>query len=308
MPPFSSNGDRLVLIQIYRRFLTKLSDRASITTDQFISDAIRVLETFTWRMRRETEGYDFVFVDELQLFDSQERLALELLGRSRVGVPFFTAEDPSQGVFSPLHQRQGTGGVNTSVYLNAVHRFDQSIFELIQFFYQKFPLNTIPLRIDPRKSGASERPVAQLCSMDSQAMSRVMALAEEFAETVTGGCRLCVITLGDVDDEIASGLESRSIQVVQLKAFDDVERLSYTKRAAVVAPWQFIGGTQFSNVIVIVAGLNPVNTAFGKLRELTALYLACSRATDRLDIVCGHHVPSVVEEAITAKLLLERRD
>lgn len=308
MPPFPSSGDRLVLIQIYRRFLTKLSDRASITTDQFISDAIRVLETFTWRMRRETEGYDFVFVDELQLFDSQERLALELLGRSRVGVPFFTAEDPSQGVFSPLHQRQAMGGVNTSVYLNAVHRFDQSIFELIQFFYQKFPLNTIPLRIDPRKSGASERPVAHLCSMDSQAISRVMAIAGESAETVTGGCRLCVITLGDVDDEIASGLESRSIQVVQLKAFDDVERLSYTKRAAVVAPWQFIGGTQFSNVIVIVAGLNPVNTAFGRLRELTALYLACSRATDRLDIVCGHHVPSVVEEAITAKLLLERRD
>ena len=305
MPPFATVGDRRAVVQVYRRFLAKLSDRASITTDQFVSDSVRVLETFTWRMRRETEGYDFIFVDELQLFDSQERLALELLGRSHVGVPFFTAEDPSQGVFAPLHRRQASGGVDASVYLDAVHRFDEAIFNLIRFIYQRFPLNTIPLRIDPKKSGASTLPVVHLCGDDEKAVAMAIDVTSETIAAINGGQRLCVITLGDVDDQLVGGFSQRGIQVVQLKSFDDVEQLSYTKRAAIVAPWQFVGGTQFSNVIVVVAGARPVNTGFGKLRELTALYLACSRAAERLDVICGVHVPGVVEEAITAGLIEE---
>lgn len=307
MPPFTTVGDRRAVLQVYRRFLAKLSDRASITTDQFVSDAVRVLETFTWRMRRETEGYDFIFVDELQLFDSQERLALELLGRSHVGVPFFTAEDPSQGVFAPLHRRQASGGVDASVYLDAVHRFDEAIFDLIRFVYQRFPLNTIPLRIDPKKSGASKLPTAHFCGSDEEAVALAIDITSETIAAVRGGQRLCIVTLGDVDDQLVGGLGNRAVQVVQLRSFDDVEQLSYTKRAVIVAPWQFVGGTQFSNVIVVVAGARPTNTSFGRLRELTALYLACSRAAERLDIVCGLHVPGVVEEAIAAGFIEEVR-
>ena len=88
MPPFTTIADRAFVISIYRGFIENLIDRSAITTDQFVLDSIRVLETFTWRMRKETEGYDYIFVDELQLFDPQERSALELLGRSRRGVPF----------------------------------------------------------------------------------------------------------------------------------------------------------------------------------------------------------------------------
>lgn len=304
MPPFATMGDRHAVIQMYRRFLAKLSDRASITTDQFVSDSVRVLETFTWRMRRETEGYDFIFVDELQLFDSQERLALELLGRY-VGVPFFTAEDPSQGVFAPLHRRQAGGGVDASVYLDAVHRFDEAIFDLIRFVYGRFQLNTIPLRIDPKKSGASTLPIAHLCGDDEKAVELAINITAETNATLGGEQRLCVVTLGDVDDQLVSEFGKRGVQAIQLKAFDDVEQLSYTKRAVIVAPWQFVGGTQFSNVIVVVAGSNPINTSFGRLRELTALYLACSRAAERLDVICGVHVPGVVEDAITAGLIQE---
>jgi hypothetical protein len=307
MPPFVTVNDRSVVLQVYRRFLTKLSDRASITTDQFVSDSIRVLETFTWRMRRETEGYDYIFVDELQLFDAQERLALELLGRGRGGVPFFTAEDPSQGMFAPLHRRQAAGGVDASVYLEAVHRFDEAIFNLIRFIYQKFPLNTIPLRIDPKKNGTSPQPVAHLCGDDNHAVAEAVKIGMDTLRQMDGEQRLCLVTLGDVDSQLVEALTSHGVQTVQLKGFDDVERLSYTKRATIVAPWQFIGGTQFSNVIVVVAGTSAVNTAFGRLRELTAVYLACSRAAQQLDVVCGSHIPSVLSEAIGARLIEDRR-
>lgn len=58
MPPFLTVADRGMVLGVYREFIRVLVDRASITTDQFVLDAIRVLETFTWRMRKETDGYD----------------------------------------------------------------------------------------------------------------------------------------------------------------------------------------------------------------------------------------------------------
>lgn len=303
MPPFTRAGDRRFVIEIYRAFLSKLSDRGAITTDQFVADAIRILETFTWRMRRETEGYDYIFVDELQLFDSQERLALELLGRSRGGVPFVTAEDPSQGIFAPLHRRQASSGVDASVYLKAVHRFDSSIFELIKFIYQKFPLNTIPLRIDSTRPSGGARPVLYRCEDDEVAIDCARRCVSEAVSSLEGDRRVCVVTLGDVDDELTAALASANIPVVQLRGFDDIEQLSYRRKSVVVAPWQYVGGTQFSHVVVLAAGTGDADTSFGRLRELTAIYLASSRAAEHLEIVCGFHVPSVVQEAGSMNLL-----
>lgn len=307
MPPFISLGDRRLVLEIYKHFLNTLLDKGAITTDQFVLDTIRILETFTWRMRRETAGYDYMFVDELQLFDSQERLALELLGRSSKGIPFCTAEDPSQGIFSALHSRRVRSGVDDSVYLESVHRFDTKIFEFIKFIYQMFPLNTIPLRIDKKKNGKSKAPVAHLCNDDSHAIRCAVELVEQHIADSTAGAqtRISVITLTDVDDVLRKSLEEKKLSVVQLKSFDDVEQLSYSRKAIVVAPWEFIGGTQFSHVIVVAAGLAQPKTSFERLRTLTAIYLSCSRAAVSLDIVCGDQVPSVIQEALESGLISE---
>ncbi|WP_175700583.1 UvrD-helicase domain-containing protein [Burkholderia ambifaria] len=297
MPPFVAFADRAFVIGVYREFIRALVDRSSITTDQFVLDSIRVLETFTWRMRKETDGYDYILVDELQLFDSQERAALELLGRSRKGVPFITAEDPSQGVFSSLHSSRGLLGGQTSVYLETVHRFDKKIFELISFIYQKFPLNSLPLKIDAAKSNDSDAPRLHLCETDHKSVDLAVKLIEQLLSAGSSNNRICVATLGDVDEEICSRLDAKKIAATRLASFDDVEQLAYRKRSVIVAPWQFIGGTQFSHVIVVATGLQSAQTGFGRLRELTAVYLACSRATKSLNVVCAGYVPQVLRDA-----------
>jgi hypothetical protein len=296
MPPFSTVADRGFVISIYREFIQELVDRASITTDQFVLDSIRVLETFTWRMRKETDGYDFILVDELQLFDPQERAALELLGRSRKGVPFVTAEDPSQGVFSALNARPGIAQ-NELVYLDTVHRFNRQIFELISFIYQKFPLNTLPLKIDKSKKDGQQRPRLYTFDNDESAINRAIEITEQISRLSTASDRICLATLGDVDSRLADLLEQRRLSVTRLTSFDDIEQLAYSKRSIVVAPWQFIGGTQFTHVIVVAVGVAPPNSQFGKLRELISVYLACSRAVQSLDVICDSYTPSVIREA-----------
>ena len=304
MPPFPTVADRGMVLNVYREFIRVLVDRASITTDQFVLDAIRVLETFTWRMRKETDGYDYIFVDELQLFDSQERSALELLGRSRKGVPFITAEDPSQGVFAGLHSKRG-GVVDETVYLDTVHRFDKGIFDLINFIYQKFPLNTIPLKIDEGKAGSFDVPKLHLSESAGKGVEEVVTLAGGFFDNISSDARICIATLGDVDSDVCAALESRKIGFTRLASFDDVEKLSYRRRSVIVAPWQYIGGTQFSHVIVAAINLAPAVTAFGKRHELTAIYLACSRATQSLDLVCSNYVPQVIRDAKESGLVVQ---
>jgi hypothetical protein len=253
-------------------------------------------------MRKETDGYDFIFVDELQLFDSQERSALELLGRSRKGVPFITAEDPSQGVFSSLHSKRGTV-TNQTVYLDTVHRFDKGIFDLISFIYQKFPLNTLPLKIDSAKTSASEIPKLHLVDNSADAVKAVLDITERIGKENSADARICIATLGDSDTQICDGLAARRIAYTRLHSFDDVEQLSYSKRSVIVAPWQFIGGTQFSHVIVAAFDVAPALTAFGKRHELTSIYLSCSRATRSLDIICSGYVPHVIGDAKEHKLI-----
>jgi hypothetical protein len=306
MPPFITAADRGLVISIYRNFYQELIDRSSITTDQFVLDSIRVLETFTWRMRKETDGYDYILVDELQLFDPQERSALELLGRSKKGVPFITAEDPSQGVFSALNTRAGSTQ-NELIYLDTVHRFNKEIFEFISFIYQKFPLNTLPLRIEQHKEIGNQLPTLYSTNGDREAIELAVNLATRINESAQPNDRICLATLGDVDIELATALADNRMPVTRLASFDDVEQLSYSKRSIIVAPWQFVGGTQFSHVIVVASAISQPSSQFGKLRELTSIYLSCSRATQSLSIVCSNYIPAVTWEAQEHNLLEHRR-
>lgn len=305
MPPFSTLVDRGFVLAVYREFIRTLIDRSSITTDQFVLDSIRVLETFTWRMRKETDGYDYILIDELQLFDAQERSALELLGRSKTGVPFVTAEDPSQGVFAALNARPGMTQ-NELVYLDTVHRFNKEIFELISYIYQKFPLNTLPLKIDASRRSQQERPRLYTTGTDASAVALAARLAEEISSTASAADRICIATLGDVDSDLAAALEDRKLPLTRLASFDDVEQLAYSKRSIIVAPWQFVGGTQFSHVIVVAAAIAPPQSQFGKLRELISVYLSCSRAAHSLHVVCSSYTPAVIWEAKGQGLLVHK--
>ena len=94
---------------------------------------------------------------------------------------------------------------------------------------------------------------------------------------------------------------------VRLQGFDDVEQLAYCKRSIIVAPWQFVGGTQFSHVVVVAAAISAPTSQFGKLRELIAVYLSCSRASQSLAVVCSNYTPSVLRDAKEHGLLKQEQ-
>ena len=69
-------------------------------------DFRRFLESYTWNIRREADGYDFVIVDEYHLFNDTERYILHLLTRDPNQYPrIVMAMDPRQSAYAILTGR-----------------------------------------------------------------------------------------------------------------------------------------------------------------------------------------------------------
>ena len=107
--------------------------------DIAISLAAR-LRTPVWQLRRQTEGFDYVFVDEAQLFNENERRLFALLTRSELPhVPIALALDQSQATYGQSTAGLSTIGITgaTSETLNAVHRSTEAIVRLAFFIIQR---------------------------------------------------------------------------------------------------------------------------------------------------------------------------
>lgn len=308
LPPFPLRGDRAMILLVYRAFLLRLREREFITTDQLVSDATKVLETFTWGVKRESEGFDLILIDELQLFDAQERFALALLASSAEETTFVTAEDPSQGLFSsisPAWQKDvPTRKERRQVELTAPLRFTPGILAFVYHLYLAFPLNAHALSIQNLDSREGRPQVLQEPT-EEVAVRRACEIAKSVAGQLEAASRLAVISVDGSAERIARSLRDLGVSnTVEILSLDDVDRLSYARRAVVVGEWQFLGGTQFSHVIVVGAHGVAGKSTFMRVRELTALYVASSRAARWLCLILAGDVHSEVAQAIDKGLLL----
>lgn len=309
LPPFPLRGDRAMVLLIYREFLSRLREREFITTDQLVSDATKVLETFTWGVKRESEGFDLILIDELQLFDAQERFALALLASAPEETTFVTAEDPSQGLFSsilPAWQKDvPTRNSRRQVELTAPLRFTPGILSFVYHLYLAFPLNAHALSIETLDSHEGRPQILQATS-EEDALRRASELAKSVASQLAPTSRLAVISVDGSAEKIAKSLRDTGVSnTVNILSLDDVDRLSYARRSVVVGEWQFLGGTQFTHVIVVGTHGVAGKSTFMRVRELTALYVASSRAARWLSLVLAGDIHSEVSSAIEKDLLLK---
>lgn len=98
------------------------------------------LRTPVWQLRRRVEGYDYVFVDEAQLFNENERRILPLLTKGNTShAPIVLALDEAQALYSQPGAGLATLGIHdiTNESLDSVYRCTSSIAKLAFFVIQK---------------------------------------------------------------------------------------------------------------------------------------------------------------------------
>ncbi|HZR15072.1 MAG TPA: UvrD-helicase domain-containing protein [Acidimicrobiia bacterium] len=333
MMPLETDADRAFVLSIYSNYVSALRGEGLLTSDQLINDFLNYLETFTWNIRREHEGYDLVFVDELHLFNEQERLVLHYLTRDPDVYPrMFMALDPRQSpaemyvdVDRAAITRGESGmadaflGTIRSMELSTVHRFTPQILHLVRHVNDTYPALGLgeewELDLSAVESSAPSGETPRLVRHATRALEAegVLARAVDLARGATGDARVAVVVLEPscLEQLITAAGNARLGNVSVIQGRDDIEALRYTRRSTVLAAAEYVGGLQFDSVLV--AGLPDTHTGVAHLghvrrRFLSLLYLAISRASRYVEIHVNDAdggVPDILESAISNGALTE---
>ena len=104
-----------------------------LDADDIALTALARLRTPLWQLRRRRDGFDFVFIDETQLFNENERRLFALLVRGdKKYVPIGLAIDEAQELRGAVTSGFGLLGIESIVNeeLRIVHRSSRGILEL----------------------------------------------------------------------------------------------------------------------------------------------------------------------------------
>lgn len=329
MMPLNSDNDKKFVLKVYSDYINGLKSSRLLTIDQVINDLLNYLETFAWNFRRETEGYDLIFVDEFHLFSEQERYVLNYLTRDATEFPrIFMAMDPRQSPYEvyvdfPVeqvnskqsgHAEEDLGKIN-SVELIKVHRFSPEILELIKHIHYSYPAFSLGddwlLDTKAWESKAPNSSIPKLYqteSSDAEVEKTVLSALQIFKKN--GNRRLAIILLDDSKgDNFERKLIEAGLPVMYIRSRDDVDAMRYRKKSIVLAAAEYAAGLQFDDVIVSGLPESAVkNTLLNHQwrRLLSLLYLAVSRASENVEIIletAGDDLATLFESAQKAKAL-----
>lgn len=313
MTTLDEKSDREFAYAVYRRYVKGLAEEGSLTTDQALDDFRRYLESYSWNIRRVTDGYDLVLVDEFHLFNDTERYLIHLLTRDAEAPPrLILALDPQQSAFALLTGlAEGTlsraateslGGPTQTRMLDllVVHRFSSQVHAFVRLIHESFP-NLIELgedwSFDVSKTQASRsdgvKPRVLQVSTQAEACQSALDLAQQSARSATGDDRVAVVATGAEELEaLRSALGSDSVhggasRYTLLESREDVERLNYEQRSIVIGSAEYCAGLQFAHVVVVAFSGTPLAAggASAQRAALSELYLAVTRAEKTVTLV-----------------------
>lgn len=331
MMPLETDGEKLVVLEIYSGFVNALRGQRLLSSDQLINDFLNYLETFAWNLRRLDDGYDIICVDELHLFNEQERLSLHYLSRDPDRYPLmFMALDPRQSptevyadaaigaiAVGESGEAEATLGDVESVELKMIHRFSPEILRLVRHINDSFPgldlgedwaFNGDEVETSVVETG--RRPTVTNHATEREEMAAVFAAAKRAASGMGADDRVAIVLLDPLVLNKYAEYDGERPNTTAIRGRDDIDALQYSRRSVVLSAAEYVAGLQFA--VVIVAGFPPdanraANLGYQQRRLLSLLYLAASRATTVVDVHVNAEnsgVPDVLARAADAKIVL----
>lgn len=320
-----NEDDRRLMFKVFREYhRIVFQDYRVLDTDDVAISLLGRLRTPIWELKRSELGYDFVFVDETQLFNENERRVFPLLTTTKQKhVPVALALDEAQDINGQTISGIAALGIenaaNTSLF--TVHRSTQAItrlaFHVIQrtsdLFGAEFPDFTgLSESVLEDTHRLAQWPTIVAPNPESPSLGRfvVRLIRQMRKENIW---RIGVMCYTDqLHEELRSELKTQQLPLVILDTRG--ERLPADKPLVALTRPAFVGGQEFEAVLLIglEEGLVPPrvigNDAFAVALEqqsLREIYLGITRAQYRLMVVLNRNAAptSVLADAQNAGLL-----
>lgn len=327
MLPLDTPSEKEVIFSIYKKLIEKLDSEGKMTSDQIINDYINILTMFSWYRARKNEGYDYIFVDEMQLFNAQEKAVLQYLTRDPQNYPvLIMALDPKQSV-DEVYSEYGVTDVfkgmnpNTEkelgnpedICLTEAYRYTKHILNFLKHIDSSYPTldfgedwnNKIKTISSKQEDGA--KPKFYYCENKDDEIKQAIKKARE----LSGSSRVAILAL---QDDLFARLIEKVKDDHDFKIIDSsrvTHTLKHVRRNVFISKPSYVIGLQFEIIILIgcysIYNETAPNQSGYKRRFLNDLYLGSSRAKNDLYLFSNKgsiSIPDVIKTALENKLLL----
>ncbi|WP_157640855.1 UvrD-helicase domain-containing protein [Burkholderia ubonensis] len=317
-------SERLFMFNVFERYRSAVFEGLQVLdTDDIALSLLGRLRTPIWELKRKELGYDYVFVDEAQLFNENERRVFPFLTNGRAQhVPIVLALDEAQDIYgqsSAGFAALGIAGM-TSENLSSIHRSTRDIVRLAFFVIQRstdlfgtdFPDFTgISDKMEDEKHPLVARPKVEVGGAESKLGKFVLRRIRDLRRANIR--QIGVICHADQYwDEILNALRGTDLPLQVLE--ERGVRLPSTQPLVVLTKPAYVGGQEFDAVVAVgleqgvvpprVSNNDALATAIEQ-QTLRELYLTITRARFRLVIPLstGASPSAVLQDAIQAGLL-----
>lgn len=323
-----SPAEREVIFRAFEDYHQQVfEDGGFLDSDDLAISMFSQLRTPVWQLRRRAEGYDYLFVDETQLYNENERRLFPLLTRASHGnLPIAIAIDEAQSIENSASAGFGVMGLPSirNETLHSVYRSTRAIlrlaFHLIQrttdLFGPEFPEYTAL----SRSVISDESPKASPPTL-SRAPGGVTAA--KWAGNLAARLRkqdfrqVCIIAMSDgLIPKIAGSLRDSGIEPVLIQHRG--QSFDVRRPFVAVSTSRLVGGQEFDGVVIVgvEAGVFPARVSNEPLaaaleqEALRALYLSFTRARFQAHVALerGAQVTRLLDSALSEGLLLEESD
>lgn len=128
-----SPTERRVVLNVFNYYHQQVFEQGGLLdSDDLALSLLSRLRTPVWNLQRKTEGFDYVFIDEAQLYNENERRLFPALAKPKGHVPLAIAIDEAQGFGSGLNSGFAALGIGSfrDEALHSVFRTTESILRL----------------------------------------------------------------------------------------------------------------------------------------------------------------------------------
>jgi hypothetical protein len=315
--------DRDVLFDIFEEYRRRVFNGYGVLdSDDVAISLLGQLRTPVWELRRKDFGFDFIFVDETQMFNDNERRVFPLLSSAKTShVPIALALDEAQDPHGVVASGMATLGIEdaASESLGSIHRSTPEIVALAFFLIQQttdlfgvdFPdFTRASISVVNHVGGA--KPRIETASTERLGKSVLKRIRELRAKNIW---RIAVVCFSEhYFDLVKSELEREGRDLPRFDLLRRGERLPIDAPVVVLTRPEFIGGQEFDAVVAVgleqgivpprVVG-NAVLAAAIEQQLLRELYVAVSRARERVIFVLsvGAVPTQILVKAVSAGLV-----
>jgi hypothetical protein len=318
-------SERGLIFDAFRTYHRMVFEEMEVLdADDIALSLLGKMRTPIWELKRRTLGYDFVFVDETQLFNENERRIFPLLTKGSTSyVPIVLALDEAQEIYGQSSAGFGALGIkdveNESLPSN--YRSTRAIVDLAFFVIQRttdlfgpdFPDFTAAVAVmEPDDHPLADPPTIELCNEDAKSFPRfiVKCIRDLRKKQLRQIAVICHSEL--YWDPLVRELGTTDLPVHVLLQRGD--RVSPNQPLVILTRPAYVGGQEFDAVIAVglEQGLVPPriheNDALASAVEQQALreiYLSFTRARYQLRVVInrGAKPTRVLRDAAGAGLI-----